>query len=382
MSYKIATISFLFFLFFSCSINSHISAQNISLLNDSSVSNAHVGICVYSQDDNKFLYNYNSEKYFTPASNTKLFSMYAGMKYLGDSLTAFKYLIKKDTIYIIPTGDPTLLHPDFSKSPGFEFLKSVGKPLVILESPQKIIPYGKGWSIDDFLENYIPIRSSFPVSGNAIAVMKDNNIVFNTNDSAAKILSGLLKRQIVFRASVIQNSAFIDFKSQATDSMLGLMMRRSDNFYAEQTLLMAAYKKNGDFSDSLFIDNLLRNELKDIPQKPNWIDGSGLSRYNLFTPNDFVFILDKMLKEFGTNRLKKIFPSGGEGTLTNYYLQDKGFLYAKTGTMGGVVGLSGFMFTSKNKLLLFSVMVNNFNGSATPVKKAVEKFLHEVRISN
>ena len=48
-------------------------------------------------------------------------------------------------------------------------------------------------------------------------------------------------------------------------------------------------------------------------------DGSGLSRYNLFTPQDFVTILNKMKNEFGMERIKNIFPTGGAGTISSYY---------------------------------------------------------------
>ena len=80
-------------------------------------------------------------------------------------------------------------------------------------------------------------------------------------------------------------------------------MHNSDNFFAEQTLLMTSFKKLGYMSDEEIIKNVLSNELKDLPQKPRWVDGSGLSRYNLFSPQDFVFILNKMNKEFGWQRV-------------------------------------------------------------------------------
>jgi D-alanyl-D-alanine carboxypeptidase/D-alanyl-D-alanine-endopeptidase (penicillin-binding protein 4) len=157
------------------------------------------------------------------------------------------------------------------------------------------------------------------------------------------------------------------------------MMHRSDNFFAEQTLLMVSNERLGVMSDEKIIDTLLKTDFKDLPQKPRWADGSGLSRYNLFTPQDFVAILNKMKNEFGMERMKNIFPTGNEGTLTNYYKTESGFIFAKTGTLSGVVSLSGFLYTKKNKLLIFSVLVNNHNSSATAVRRAVEKFVEGIR---
>jgi D-alanyl-D-alanine carboxypeptidase/D-alanyl-D-alanine-endopeptidase (penicillin-binding protein 4) len=167
--------------------------------------------------------------------------------------------------------------------------------------------------------------------------------------------------------------------SQPLDSMLTRMMHRSDNFYAEQTLLMVSLKLSGTMNEKAAIDSLLHTDLAALPQPPSWADGSGLSRYNLFTPEDFVTILNKMKNEFGMDRLKKIFATGGTGTIRNYYKQDSGFIYAKTGTLTGVVAFSGYLITKKNRLLIFSTLVNNHHSSPTEIRKVIEKFLHQIR---
>jgi D-alanyl-D-alanine carboxypeptidase/D-alanyl-D-alanine-endopeptidase (penicillin-binding protein 4) len=132
-------------------------------------------------------------------------------------------------------------------------------------------------------------------------------------------------------------------------------------------------------NDEKIIDTLLKTDFKDLPQKPRWVDGSGLSRYNLFTPQDFVFILNKMKTDFGIDRIKTILPTGNEGTLEGRFVRDSNYIFAKTGTLSGVVSLSGFLYTKKNKLLIFSVLVNNHNSSAGEIRRAVEKFIQEVR---
>ena len=132
-------------------------------------------------------------------------------------------------------------------------------------------------------------------------------------------------------------------------------------------------------NDEKIIDTILNTDLKDIPQRPKWVDGSGLSRYNLFTPQSFVYILNKLKNEFGLERLKNILPTGGEGTLGAYYKKDAGFIFAKTGTLSNHCALSGFIITKKNKLLVFSVLNNHYQTSATPVRRAVEKFLENIR---
>ncbi|MBO9681742.1 MAG: D-alanyl-D-alanine carboxypeptidase, partial [Flavisolibacter sp.] len=174
-------------------------------------------------------------------------------------------------------------------------------------------------------------------------------------------------------------SDLIPIHSQPTDSLLKPMMHRSDNFFAEQSLLMVSNELLGVMNDSKIIDTLLKTDFKDLPQKPRWVDGSGLSRYNLFSPQDFVFILNKMKTDFGMDRIKNILPTGNEGTLGSRFVTDSNYIFAKTGTLSGVVALSGFLYTKQNKLLIFSVLVNNHNASASGVRNAVEKFIHGIR---
>jgi len=154
-------------------------------------------------------------------------------------------------------------------------------------------------------------------------------------------------------------------------------MYHSDNFFAEQTLLMVSNELLGRMNDADVIDTLLKTDLKGLPQRPYWVDGSGLSRNDLFTPRDFVWLLNKMKDEFGLARLKGILPTGGKGTLSSYYKKDSGFIFAKTGSLSGVVALSGFLITKKDRLLIFSILINN-NGYPS-VRRKMESFLEGIR---
>ena len=423
----------------SCSVSNQIAKQaNAILLQDSTISTGHAGISIYEPATNSYWYNYNADKYFVPASNTKLFTLYAGMKYLGDSLVGIRYKESKDSITIYPAADPTFLHPDYLKQPVFDLL--VIKKHLGFCSQYFTDNLGKGWAWDDYQEGYMTQRNEFPLYGNLarIYISKDgykiipgvipvnasssmiekykdsadysiyrqwdNNTVFLTLKSrephlnniitvpmvmdfntVVELLADTLKSEINLFGKKITDSVENNDKrlnilySQPTDSLLTPMMHRSDNFFAEQTLLMASNEHLGYMNDEAIIDSLLKNDLKDIPQKPTWVDGSGLSRYNLFTPQSFIYILNKMKNEFGLERLKKILPTGGEGTLKDYYINDSTFIYAKTGTLGGTIALSGFLITQKNKLLIFSVLTNNFKGRATAVRRAVEKFIIGIR---
>ena len=426
----------LLLIFCSCRTMGQITQQQSNnFLNDSAVSTGHVGISIYEPATGKYLYNYNAEKNFIPSSNLKLFSLYAGMKYLGDSLVGLRFNENDTAIFIYPSGDPTLLHIDFKSQPVISYLKELSKNIYIIDT-FKSKAYGSGWSWSDYQDYYMAERSAMPVYGNTIAFMlnknrfetvpppslsftflqnfadsnnettvlrdfysntfttvennKSNETVFTpfitSTTLAAKLLADTLHKKVdVIKYRVIPYYSSYNLKtihSRPVDSLFKPMMFNSDNFFAEQTLLMASNEKLGYMSDQEMIDFLLNNDLKDIPTKPRWADGCGLSRYNLFSPKDFIYILDKMQKEFGLDRMKRILPTAGQGTLRGYYENAVGSIYAKTGSISNNVSLSGYLYTKQNKLLLFSVMINNYSGSGRAGRKAIERFIQDVRNTN
>jgi D-alanyl-D-alanine carboxypeptidase/D-alanyl-D-alanine-endopeptidase (penicillin-binding protein 4) len=416
---------------FSCAAEKKIGKlAKKDVLQKQEITSAHIGISIMDATSGKYLYNYQGDKYFVPASNTKIPTCYAAMKYLGDSLVGLKYAdINDSTVLIKGVGDPTLLAREYKQHAVVDFLKQQQKQIILTASNDwKAALYGSGWTWNDYDAAYMPERNELPIYGNTIIISKTakgfktnpaalNNIVegltidsslngrfylqrsqwsntFSIEKSAAKFVSQetplstgkiMLPSVLLMDAtgkeiSVTLNKdskayAWKTVKSQPTDSMLKPMMHRSDNLYAEQSLLMVSDKLLGVMDDDKIIDTLLKTDFANLPQPPRWVDGSGLSRYNLFTPQDFVYILQKMKTEFDWNRITTIFQTGGEGTINSYYKNLQGKIYAKTGTLSGQVALSGYLITKKNKTLIFSVLVNNHQTSATTVRRAVEAFI-------
>jgi D-alanyl-D-alanine carboxypeptidase/D-alanyl-D-alanine-endopeptidase (penicillin-binding protein 4) len=203
---------------------------------------------------------------------------------------------------------------------------------------------------------------------------------FGLKTGAMILQHSLYHGAVVKKVKKSNRNDFNPLYSQKSDSVFSMMMHRSDKFYAEQTMLMAANKRISKMNERQMIDTLLENDLSDIPQRPNWVDGCGLSRHNLFTPNDMVYIVNKIKNEFGIERLKNILPTGGTGTLKNYYQNDSGFIFAKTGSLSNNYCLSGLLITKKNKELIFSIMLNNYLGSANEMRRLIEAYIHEIRL--
>jgi len=351
------------FLLASCSLQ---KAQK-SLLNNPALSGAHVGIAIYNDTKSTWVTKYQSEHYFTPASNTKILATYTALQYLGDSLPGWKMASTKDTLYLYPQGDPSFMHADFTYQPVVDLIKSSTKPIVIAthQSKDKFGVFGDGWAWNDRGEEYQVERSRMPFLGNQytyqhLSLQDTLKVHFQEGNFPSQLSSSIIK-------------------TVPTDALLKIMMSRSDNFYAEQVLLMASEQVLGKMDDAAIIDTIMKTDFAQLPQPMKWADGSGLSRYNLNTPENYVAILKQMQHKFGEERVKNIFEKGGEGTLSNYYKQFPGTLYAKTGTLGGQVALSGFMYTSKNQKLYFSVLVSNhLSKTSGAVRRAVEEYLQRI----
>ncbi len=123
------------------------------------------------------------------------------------------------------------------------------------------------------------------------------------------------------------------------------MMEVSDNFLAEQLLFLASSTLSDTLNSEKARQFVLKNHLSDLKQPPRWVDGSGLSRYNLFTPESIVHVLHKLYLEIPRERLLQFFPTGGvSGTLEDWYSGDpEPYLYAKTGSLSNNHCLSGYL---------------------------------------
>lgn len=437
-----AALSVLAFLS-SCSLPRQLrKSAAATLLSDSALGHAQLGVAVFDAGSRRMLYRYGSDRYFVPASNTKLVTCYAAMKHLGDSLEGVVWHDLDTAILLEPTGDPTLLHPDFAIQPVMDFLSACAKPLYLDAGAWRTTALGTGWSWDDYAAYYMPERSALPVHGNYVtwrqSVSRKENptgpgdttdafitgdpegpwqVDFRAPDPAGRFSVGRDRDRNRFlltegradgvsvdvpfvtdgsvTALAILNErlggagrlrewpsgavrpavAGRTIRSQPTDSLLKPLMHRSDNFFAEQALLMVSRRLTGTLRESAGIDTLLATTLSGMPQVPRWADGSGLSRYNLFSPEDFVWLLDRMQSDFGMDRLKAILPTAGTGTLGSLDARLSGRVQAKTGTLSGVVALSGYLLTRKGHRLIFSLLVNNHRTTAAHVRKRFGQFL-------
>lgn len=397
----------------SCSITHKI---NRNFKKEAKVNSSFKGFVLYNPSTKEELIKYNGQKYFTPASNTKLFTFYTAYKALQDSVTSLAYYKTKDSLIIKGTADPSFLYGTDSTKV-IDFLQKETAPIYLLDEAIKETAYGSGWAWDDYQYYYMPEKNLFPIYGNIVKFSMTDSLVSSTpsyfkqhvkivdstsfyrelyhnnfflqKDSKVEkevpfitsnqLVAKLLGNQINKEIKVIPTLKKYNFKilrSIHYDDLYKKMLVESDNFIAEQLLLQVGKEVLNVYSVESAIEYALENYFQDIPQKPRWVDGSGLSRYNLFTPNDFVYLLEKMYNEIPLDTLLNYFAITSEsGTLNNWNENKKPYIFAKTGSLSNNYNLSGYLITKKGTVLIFSYLNNHYQKSTSEIKNTMYETL-------
>ena len=411
-------LAFLFLLALASCQSSHLQIA----FNESSLSQRASGVMIKDLATGKVLFEQNADHYFMPASNTKLLTFLQANRILGNQIPSFKYRETKDTLFFWGTGDISNLHPTLKNTALRDFLAASSKALVYGAPLSPLPVLGAGWAWDDFNDYYSAEISDMPLYGNVVnfsasqrrwAIMPDafeavaktgstlevrrnrlkneftlpelksekygaQDVPFITSpDMTTFLLSDTLHKSVETMPLAVHPDARI-FYAGKIDSLYVSLLHQSDNAVAEQLLVMIAAEKGWD--PAQVIENIKKEPGNEFLKDIRWVDGSGLSRYNLFRPKDFIYILEALSREVAPDRLLALLPEASKsGTLRNVQdLNDGVRIWAKSGSFGNTYNLSGYYLTKEGKKLTFSVMSNLGNTTVKEIKKSVVEFLRAI----
>ena len=409
----------LLLLVFACSPARHISRE----LKTKPVYTDHfTSVALYDPVRNRALIQYNANKPFVPASNTKLFSFYAGLLYLPDSLPVLRYTVRPDSLVFWGTGNPLLLHPDLPDTTVLAFLRNRPERLFFSAANYTGPRFGPGWAWDDYNDDYSVELAPLPIYGNVVRFRNGTisprsladsvyitagamtggirrsessnkftrpgnsspsvrqDVPFRWSpDLVAKLLADTLHREVNVVAIPVPATTLV-VRGVPADSLYKRMLHVSDNQFAEQTLFMISAERNKRKLDPVAeIHRMTDSVLHVSAGSARWVDGSGLSRYNAFTPNALIDLLGKIAAKVPQQRLFALLPAAGQsGTLRSIGLDGKPYVFAKSGSMTGVYNLSGYIITKRGRLLYFSIMHNNFTQSVSEMRRLTGELLKEI----
>ena len=385
------------------------------------------GLAVYDVDTDSMIFSYNADKRFIPASNMKLFTYYAALEMLKDSIPSMEFCIVGDTIFFTGTGDPTWYYEEFNHVKSISILSDSACNLIYVPRTMADKRFGSGWAWDDYLYSFSVEKSTFPIYGNRISLTKpsdsesmkvipksmeilinktsvpaisdneifrsefSNDFYLDTDSNLGTVdamvpfiysdelfinlLADTLNRPI-YVAGLIPECDLMKVYDSSIDSVISEILLESDNFMSEQLLLVISSYLGNTLSSQKVIELIGQNQLADIYDEISWVDGSGLSRYNLLTPSSIIFVLKKILSRQPKEKIYSMLPESGKtGTLANSFIGLAGNIHAKSGSMSGVYNLSGYLVTNSGKTLAFSFMNNNFMVSPSLIRQEMEKVL-------
>lgn len=412
------------------------------------------GIMIQSQTSDEVVYERNSDEFFIPASNVKLFTSAVALTQLDSDFEITTPIYQQgnpprlEGLNITGQGDPSLTTSDLEKLA--TTLKESGVEeidTVILETGYFSQPYlNSTWEWEDVYAFYGSPANSLILDENSVnltltpttvgeAVNKDweNAIAASQWDVESNVIttpaesdSNLNLRGQLGTAEIYLSGELPEDREEA---VWGLAIPNPDHYFRDTLLATLGEKgiqvRNIEFSEgssergeemmrfnspplsellekvnlesnNLYAESLLRIFIAESPEEDmevmeesltglginsdhyHFADGSGLSRRNLVTPS----AIAQLLKNISLTEAEDIFRSslpvaGVSGTLENRF-QDtplEGNLQAKTGTMTGISALSGYVELPNYQPLVFSLMVNHYQVSASEKREMMDNIL-------
>lgn len=171
--------------------------------------------------------------------------------------------------------------------------------------------------------------------------------------------------------------------SPTLESIVFTVNQLSYNFYAENLLKqvgLKVLKHGGTESGALAVYRFWKERGMDMGGFAMF-DGCGISRFNTVTARQLTWLLKYMQSSEVYNPFfNSLSIAGVSGTLHTMCFNSpaKGNVHAKGGTMSRVRSYAGYAATRSGKTIIFSIMVNNFDGPSTEVREKIGRILDAV----
>ncbi|MBS0289134.1 MAG: D-alanyl-D-alanine carboxypeptidase/D-alanyl-D-alanine-endopeptidase [Proteobacteria bacterium] len=425
--------------------------------------NTAIGLIIQDPKSGNILFEYHGEDNFYPASNTKLFTAAAALKFFGPNFqyqTTIHALTNKiaqgtlnDNLYFVFRGDPSLSANDLTslikqvKDKGINQIKG---QVIIDDKSFDDVPYAPGWTWDSIPWAYsAPVTSiilntnkmrvklnkaealnekikmertedspPFNLTTNVTAVTLDEsehscqlNVKVKNNDvkitgcwpinktptvfelamdnpklmAKNLILQSLKENQIEFAGEVVfmktpkEIPALVTKRSLPLKNILRQVLSESNNLYTESLTkaLGLAFLGQGSFQVGIqAIEEILAQDLQMDFSNINLSDGSGQSRYNLFSPSHVSQLLYHMYHDPQFSFFYEALSTAGKSGTLAERMKNKnmvGKVVAKTGSALGTSALSGYFTANNGTQYLFSIMINQSLNDNAALKSFEDK---------
>ncbi|AFY43813.1 D-alanyl-D-alaninecarboxypeptidase/D-alanyl-D-al anine-endopeptidase [Nostoc sp. PCC 7107] len=417
-------------------------------------SRARWGILVKNLASTQTLYSHDAEKYFTPASNTKLLTTSAALKQLGADfrIRTSVYQDADGNLRVVGRGDPSLKNAQLTllaKQLRQQGITQVNN-LIADDSYFQGDLINPSWQWEDVQAYYgAPVNSLILNENAAVLTVLPQTIgkplqikwadpteayqwrVENNSVTAQKDEPGLVEVRRDLKGAVLYLQGQLAVNSQPDISAIAVFdptqnflrhFRQSlaaEGISVQQTStanggknerevaaiesppLSELLKETNLNSNNLFAEALLRTlaDKQQVAKNQNTadvglkvmqetltqlgvnsnsysvVDGSGLSRKNLISPEALVQVLQVIAASPEAQVFRTSLPVAGvSGSLQGRFRNTsaQGIVQAKTGSLRGVISLSGYINSPQYEPLAFSIIVNQSEQPASTIRQAID----------
>jgi D-alanyl-D-alanine carboxypeptidase/D-alanyl-D-alanine-endopeptidase (penicillin-binding protein 4) len=164
--------------------------------------------------------------------------------------------------------------------------------------------------------------------------------------------------------------------------VIGPILLNSQNWFAEQLVKTLGKEVRGEGSweaglavESEFLTRVVGIDSTDFTLR----DASGLSAGNLVTPGALVTLLRYVHRTPRQAVVRRSLPvSGGDGSLRARFPDLPGRVSAKTGYIGNVDSLSGFVRMANGREAVFSIIANKSGQTSARMKAGIDDVVRAV----
>lgn len=360
-----------------------------AVLQEKLFTTASIGIKVVAVETGEVIYENNSHKLHHPASTTKLFTAATALAKLGSDYR-FKTTLYADTvvkgevvgnIYLKGRADPVLQPQDLVKLSDALLradVKSIQGNIIVDETYLDAIWEGPGWMWDDrpLWINALSIREIEPDASKMSRALACGHLLKTT----------LIEKGVNVTGNVIPGTVSPEAQSVANHlsppltDILRLMNKPSDNWIAEllfKTMGAEVIGEPGTWKKGREAVAEFLAEIMGEPPAHRFVDGSGLSRYNLLNAELLTKLLVYMYHNFELmpEFLASLPIAGVDGTLKSRMqgVSAEKVLRAKTGTLSGVSALAGYTVTADDEVFAFGILISHYVGSTKFARSIQDK---------
>ncbi len=358
------------------------------------------GMCVWDLDADTLIWEYNQKKVMRPASTEKVMTAVAALSALGarhEFRTCAYYTgsISADStlhgdIYVVGDFDPMYSYSDL-RSLAADIaglgIKRIDGSLYADASMKEKALYGNGWCWDDVPSKYEPYLCALMLERGKTypdfrSYSKDPH--FHPAEHFVYVLAKVLAERHVEAADSNRTDiacAIKEYpggghhfyiKTRTIDQVMQRMLKNSDNLHAEAVFYQLAdinARKCSSWKDGA---RQVENVLRQAGVSTAYVkvaDGSGVSLYNYSSASAMVAMLRYAYRH--ENIFRYFYPAlpiaGVDGTLDTRMRRGTAYrnIHAKTGTLEGVISLTGYANASNGHTLAFSILINGVLNAST-----------------